>query len=250
MEGWIKIHRRLLTWEWWDDHNVTRLFIYLLLSANHEDKKWRGIIIKRGQLITSIANLGKSTGLSTKSVRISLNKLKSTNEVASKGANHYTILSICNYDTYQDKESYEGQAEGQANGQTKGKQRANKGQAKGNKQEYKKERNKEIKNITLSTLSFVSPSFLYAWETWVDYKKKLGKPYKTVEGMEGKYNELVALSGDNPEKAMAIVKQSISNEWSGLFQLKRNGSEVIPGEDPVQKQIQRLNELAKERGGL
>lgn len=138
----------MLEWEWWEDHNVTRLFITLLLSANHEDKKWRGVTVKRGQLITSLANLSKITGLSVKSVRFSLNKLKSTNEVASKGASHYTIITICNYAIYQQNDEQQGQAEGQAEGQTRGKQRASQGQARGNKQELKNVRIKEnIYNI-------------------------------------------------------------------------------------------------------
>ena len=52
MEGWIKLHRKILDWEWYDDINTKVLFLHLLLTANHEEQKWRGKIIERGQLIT------------------------------------------------------------------------------------------------------------------------------------------------------------------------------------------------------
>lgn len=61
MEGWIKIHRRILSWEWYNDNDVKVMFLHLLLKANHEDKEWNGIIIKRGQLLTSLNRLAKET---------------------------------------------------------------------------------------------------------------------------------------------------------------------------------------------
>ena len=36
--GWIKIHRKLLEWEWADDPNMVALWIHLLLNANLTDK--------------------------------------------------------------------------------------------------------------------------------------------------------------------------------------------------------------------
>ena len=143
MEGWIKIHRRLLDWEWYDDNNVVRVFLHLLLTANFETKRWRGIVIERGQLIISINELANETNLTPKQTRTALDKLKSTNEIDTKGANKYTLITICKYDIYQGCED--------AEGQTKGEQRANKRQTDGNQRattkeykEYKNERTEEI----------------------------------------------------------------------------------------------------------
>lgn len=41
MDGWIKLHRKLINWEWYQDTNVKVVFLHLLLIANHEDKKWQ-----------------------------------------------------------------------------------------------------------------------------------------------------------------------------------------------------------------
>lgn len=99
--GYIKLHRSILEWEWWDDLNTYRLFTYLLLTANFEEKKWHGITIKRGQVLTSLDTLSKETGLSVGQVRRSLARLISTNEITSETTNQYRIISVCNYDTYQ-----------------------------------------------------------------------------------------------------------------------------------------------------
>ena len=101
--GWIKLHRQLLEWEWYDDINTTRLFIHLLLLANHKDRNWRGINIKRGQLITGRITLSKQTKLSEQQIRTCLGKLKSTNEITTKPTNRNTLITLVKYNEYQDK---------------------------------------------------------------------------------------------------------------------------------------------------
>lgn len=102
-DGFIKIHRRMLKWEWFSDVNTTHLFIYLLLVANWEDKKWQGQIIKRGQVVTGLKNLSTSTGLSIQQTRTSLKKLVSTNEITIKSTNKYSVITIEKYGDYQRK---------------------------------------------------------------------------------------------------------------------------------------------------
>lgn len=104
MEGWIKLHRKMINWEWYNDINVKVVFLHLLLTANHEDKKWQGIEIKRGQKITSLEHLSKETNLSVMQIRTALNKLKSTNEISVKSTNKYTLINIIKYNDYQIKE--------------------------------------------------------------------------------------------------------------------------------------------------
>lgn len=143
MSGWICLHRKLLDWEWYDDANTMRLFVHCLLRANFEDTSWRGIDIKRGAFVTSIATLSKELGLTIKQIRGSLDKLKRTGEVAMSTTAKYSIISIPCYNDYQDK----GQAKGQAKGQVKGKQKgitgANKGQAEGKQRATDNKDNKE-----------------------------------------------------------------------------------------------------------
>ena len=47
--GFILIHRKITNWEWYSDTNVFCAFLHCIFLANWEDKKWRGITIKRGQ---------------------------------------------------------------------------------------------------------------------------------------------------------------------------------------------------------
>ena len=99
--GWIKIHRKLLEWEWYDEPNTFRLFIHLLLKANHKPKNYRGVNIGAGQIMTGLTLLSQQTGLSIQKIRTSLNNLKSTNEITSKTNNKGTVIQIVKYKDYQ-----------------------------------------------------------------------------------------------------------------------------------------------------
>ena len=101
MDGWIKTFRKLKDWQWYKKTNMVHLFIHLLLSANHKDGKWMDQEVKRGQLITGRKQLKKETGISEQSIRTLLNKLISTNEITIESTNQYSIITICNYDSYQ-----------------------------------------------------------------------------------------------------------------------------------------------------
>jgi hypothetical protein len=104
MAGWIKLHRKITKWEWYDDGNTFRLFMHLLLMANHQDGSWHGISIKRGQHLTGRKKLAKALKLGERSIRTSLNNLKSTNEVTIQTTNRYSIITVVNYNAYNDKD--------------------------------------------------------------------------------------------------------------------------------------------------
>ena len=104
MEGWIKLYRKFLNWEWSSNPNMVALFLHLLLSANHKDNNWKGIEVKRGQFITGMDSLSKGTGISIQTLRTCLSKLKLTGEVTIKSTNQFSIITISNYEDYQAQE--------------------------------------------------------------------------------------------------------------------------------------------------
>lgn len=99
--GWVSIHRKILNWEWWDDTNVFRVFLYLLIDANHRDQKWKGILIKRGQKLTSLEKIHQQTNLTLQQIRTAIAKLKSTGEITCQSTSQYTLITINRYDEYQ-----------------------------------------------------------------------------------------------------------------------------------------------------
>ncbi len=100
-QGWVKLHRSILEWEWYSDINTKVLFLHLLLKSNHKDKKFQGMTVKRGQVVTGLSILSLETSLSVQRLRTSLNKLKSTNEITIETSTKGTVITIVNYDFYQ-----------------------------------------------------------------------------------------------------------------------------------------------------
>lgn len=105
MIGHIKLHRTLLNWEWYDDLPVRVTFIHFLLKANWKEGNIRGVVVKRGQLITGTEKTPKEIGISKQQFRTAINKLKSTGEITTKSTNKYTLVDIVNYDRFQKKNS-------------------------------------------------------------------------------------------------------------------------------------------------
>ena len=100
-EGWIKLHRKFLNWEWYTDTNTKVVFLHLLFLANIEDRRYRGIEIKRGDCIIGRHKLAYELNLSEQEVRTAINHLISTNEITIKTTNKFTIVTICKFDSYQ-----------------------------------------------------------------------------------------------------------------------------------------------------
>ena len=101
MEGFIKLHRGLLKWEWYKDQNTKDVFLHLLLNANWEDSRYRGFEVPKGSLIIGRKKIAEELGISEQSVRTALEHLKSTNEITIKSTNKFSIATIVNWEKYQ-----------------------------------------------------------------------------------------------------------------------------------------------------
>lgn len=241
--SWIKIHNKLLDWEWASCPETMALWIHILLRANYEDKRWQGITIPRGSFVTSVDNLASKTGLSAQQVRTSLKRLISTNEITSKSTNRFTIITVCKYDSYQlNEESINKQNNEPNNNQATNEQQTD------NKQitttadikitRYKESISSDIdekvselestaKKVTcrkrdaLDT-SFVDEELRPIFLRFLEMRKKIGKPLKTPKGIKDRYNNLIKLSGGDTALAIAIAEQTLSHEWQDFYELKNN----------------------------
>lgn len=106
-KSFIKLHRKMLKWEWYNDTNTKVLFIHCLLKANWKDGRFEGYEIPRGSFITSVKKLSeelsnKNQKFSIQAVRTSLKHLISTNELTIKTTSKFSIITVNNYELYQE----------------------------------------------------------------------------------------------------------------------------------------------------
>ena len=123
LNGFIKVHRRMIEWGWYSDPNTKALFLHLLLVATFKDGEYMGHKLKPGDAVVGFKSLSETLGMSVKQVRTAMAHLESTGEITRKATNRFSIVSIANWESYQLEDD-----ERANKGQTKGKQRANKGQ--------------------------------------------------------------------------------------------------------------------------
>ena len=102
--GWVKLHRKLRNWEWYQDSQVVHLFLHLLLLANHQEKTWQGQPVKSGQLITGRKSLSADTGISEQSIRTALVKLVRSRVISIKSTSKFSIITILKWASYQVEE--------------------------------------------------------------------------------------------------------------------------------------------------
>ena len=176
--GYVKIFRSITSWGWYQDSKVLHVWIHLLSQANYETKMFMGKTIERGKLATSINSICLATGLSQKSVRNCLEKLKKTGEIKVETTKKFSIITIenfCKYQSDEEKELYEGKQ--------KGRQMANEGQSKGQPKGTQKGNNERIKEILKEKETHKekeSPTTRLPREAafehfWACYPKKVGK---------------------------------------------------------------------------
>ena len=101
MDGWIKIHRTMLDWEWWDDAVMVKSYLAMLLMCSVKHHRWRGVPIQPGQFVTSRSTLAAHLGISQQQVRTVLRRLVETGEITVQPHAQYTIVTVINWDEYQ-----------------------------------------------------------------------------------------------------------------------------------------------------
>jgi predicted transcriptional regulator len=67
---------------------------------------------------------------------------------------------------------------------------------------------------------FVADEFREPFIRFIEYRKNIRRPYRSQQGIETCYRQLMGFCNGDPAVAEQIVEQSIANEWQGLFKLQ------------------------------
>ena len=156
--GFIKLHRRIQKHWIFKREDYFRAWVMILFEARWSKETNKVLVgnqlldCRRGESLNSLRTWAKMFGTTwtVKKVRTFFSLLEKDGMIVTEGYQKTTRLTICNYETYQDRGQVEGTPQGiqRANsGQTAGIQRANSGQQK------KKEKN--IKKEKIRTLLFL-----------------------------------------------------------------------------------------------
>lgn len=97
----IKLDRNIINWRWYGNPKVLSVFIWLIVKANIRKGNFEKDVIERGSLVTSNAHIAEGCNLTFQNVRTALANLEETGEIKRIQRNHYQIITIVNYESYQ-----------------------------------------------------------------------------------------------------------------------------------------------------
>ena len=193
LNGFVKLHRKMIEWGWYSDCVVKDVFLHILMVAAFKPGQYRGHDIQPGQAIIGRKKMAEELGFSEQQVRTALKKLESTGEISLFSTNKFTIATVENWAFYQGDES-------EGNQQVTNNQPTNNQQVTNNQPHLKNVKNvknvKKEKNIyirpalgefenvliTEEELEKLKERFPYDWEDRVErlseYIQSKGKRYK------------------------------------------------------------------------
>lgn len=181
-EGYIKLHRKLRKWEWYDDANTMRVFIHLLLNATWCETEYRGEKLMPGDVVFSRKKYAKELKLSERATRTSTSKLKKSGEISTiKTTNRFTIFHIENWTFYQGQM---GESDQQNDQQTTSRPQKNDQQNDHIQEIYKNKESKEIDTDARAREGPPENEKKYEWEISAiiqHLNDKCGKKYKRTE---------------------------------------------------------------------
>jgi hypothetical protein len=114
MEGAILISRALIDSEVFASEKLLKIWIWLLIKANFKERQvpikigagQSVVTIKRGQLLFGRLSAENELFIDGSTIYKCIKKLEKLNNIEIKSNSHYSIITICNYDHYQDFKSY------------------------------------------------------------------------------------------------------------------------------------------------
>lgn len=155
-------------------------------------------MIERGQVITGRLTLSNETGISEQSIRTCLKRLESTGEIMQKSTNKFTIITVCNYDNYQ-------QDEPATNQQLTNNQPATNQQLTTNKNIRIKELKKEDSKIAFS-------EFVRLTQTeYDDFQTKYGK--QAIDWMIEKLSAYKESTGKKYKSDAGAIRSWVIDKW-------------------------------------
>lgn len=101
LTGFVKLHRSLLRFRWFQNRETLQVFLYLLLCASFRCMSVDGVALAPGQVIVGRKSVAAACGLSERQVRTALSHLKSTGTIAVQSTNKYSVVTLTGWEKYQ-----------------------------------------------------------------------------------------------------------------------------------------------------
>jgi hypothetical protein len=214
MQGWIKLHRKLLASSVFQNPNILKFWVWCLLKASHAEYTTRiglqEVALSQGQFPFGRNAASVELNMNPSTIYKYLNLLEKERLISTKRNNKFTIVTVENWVLYQGDNECEEQ-QNNNNVTTK---------------EQQRNTNKNVKNdknVKKDIYSVIPPELHDPVKEFIEHRKNIKKKMsdRAIELMMKKLNEL---SKGDIETSKKILEQSILSGWAGVFPLKHETS--------------------------
>ncbi len=224
--GYIVLARKTLDSDLWSAPPLyAKLWLWMLMKANWKDRDK----LKRGQFFTSIEEMRQAmsykVGYRKKTptkgeIRSAYEAFTKNTMITTTKSTRGMVVTICNYELYQNKKNYEPHNEEHNEDSTKRTVTTH------DTEEIEERKKEEIKKPTPPTpprggdVETPLPSWLppEPWEAFVRMRRSIKKPL-TVDAKRLAIGKLSKLR-DQGHDPTEVLNQSTMNSWQGLFEVR------------------------------
>lgn len=108
MQGWIKLHRKLLGSPIFQNEKLLKVFIYCLMKATHSDHEQivgrQNVQLKPGQFVFGRKKAALELDIKESTIRDYMNVLKADNVITITPTNKFSVITVVNWGVYQDQD--------------------------------------------------------------------------------------------------------------------------------------------------
>lgn len=112
MDGFIKLHRQLFDSSQFCNPVTLKIWVWILLKANYKKKYvslkiGKGsidVLVERGQFVFGRHKAEDELNIDGSTIYRNLKKLEDEQAIIINSNNQYSLITVCNYDTYNQKE--------------------------------------------------------------------------------------------------------------------------------------------------
>lgn len=113
VNGWVSVSRKMVEHPLFEgDAQRIGVWVWMLMTAAWKDTRQKAngktVEVKRGQLLTSYRQMSRATGASVKTLRTLVRELSDEGAVGTDKGTGRLLITICNYEKYQDSEDGKG----------------------------------------------------------------------------------------------------------------------------------------------
>ena len=229
MEGYINVHRTLLDSMIFSSQTGLKIWIWLLLKASYRKRhvslkigKGETIVtIERGQLIFGRYKAEEELCIDGSTIYRWIKKLEENEMISIQSSNQYSIITICNYDSYQGENDKDEQPtnnqrttnEQQMNSRrTADEQQMNTYNKDNNIKKDNKDKKVNKENVEKQKLVFPyqSEKFMLLWNELVKMPKWRKKPFSALQLTLHKLSEF------DEDFVIELIENAITGNYQGI----------------------------------